>query len=77
VTERNRHMLVEILRCAADVGGIGRALHDLGYRIDGPWQREAVAAWESVAFHLSSLGGWTYGDVCLEAAARVEEGSHP
>jgi hypothetical protein len=79
-----RHLVVELLRCAADqkdyrrgssgCNGIHEAKHDLGAS-----QGVANFAWRA----LDSVGPFTlfptedYDAKLLEAAARVEEGSFP
>jgi hypothetical protein len=79
VTKRERAAVVELLRCAAEIhrvgcddvyGGIGVATNwlDVSFEI---WEC-AKNEWERVADALGGLKGWTYSDVCLEAAARLE-----
>ena len=84
MTKRERAQVVELLRCAADfrddgsvwphdekLNGIGAARSWLGLG-DEYWER-AVDAREAVY----ADGEMSYRAACLEAAARVEEGSWP
>jgi hypothetical protein len=87
VTRKERAQVVELLRCAHDVAGIGRAAEWLGYDllVDGAWSepvwQRAVYAWESTSDLIfaakGTLSGVTYEDVCLEAAQRVEDKEWP
>jgi hypothetical protein len=85
VTKKEREQVVDLLRCAADEwftvgGGIATAARDIGV-FNTQTRLVAVAAWERAAdvicFWNRDLSGFSYGHVCLEAAARVEEGSWP
>ena len=90
MTKKQRALVVELLRCGADLhrvgladdtgphhvfGGIGVATNFLDASYEA-WEA-AKDSWEAVAASMTDFTGWTYGDVCLEAAARVEEGSWP
>lgn len=80
MTKKQRAQVVELLRCAHEARGIGNAAEFLGlYR--GPAWGAAINAWEATADAITeargNLAGVTYEDVCLEAAASVEEGSWP
>lgn len=80
MTPKQRADVVELLRCAADcwhtIGcGIGGAWHLL--QCDGEIHDAAVKAWDMTARnheYPTVIRGYTYADMCLEAAARVEEG---
>lgn len=80
MTKKQREQVVELLRCAADVQGIGNAASALDL-IDGPFWGAAIKAWESTADVITEkrghMSGISYEDICLEAAARVEEGQWP
>jgi hypothetical protein len=86
MTKRQRAQVVELLRCAADLwqrgmGGIGAAeVAFVGEQAARPIWKIACRAWESASNSIhpeTRFAGWSYGDVCLLAAARVEEGSYP
>jgi hypothetical protein len=72
MTKREREQVVELLRVAADTRGIGDARQALRL----PW----LGRIHSLSLNaISGAGkprrGWRW--LCLEAAARVEEGSWP
>jgi len=90
MTKRQRAQVVELLRCANDVYRVGRDGFFGGTAVACVWihgEREsdqvrriwrlANAAWDAAAGSMTDLRTWSYADVCLEAAARVEEGSWP
>jgi hypothetical protein len=77
MTKRKRAQVVELLRCAADLwvcgeGGIGNAAFHLDSHM--VWL-SAVSSWDRAAESMCIWADVTYGDVCLEAAANVEDGS--
>lgn len=71
VGRHQRAQVVELLKCAADVGGIEGAARWLGYGDDYDDKRYALAreAWYAVPIHATASYQW----LCLEAAARLEE----
>ena len=71
MTKRQRAQVVELLRCAADQNiSLGIAACYLGL---SDWHRhQAFLPWDSSYNWFSD-----YREQCLEAAARVEEGSWP
>lgn len=84
MTNEEREQVVELLRCAADVGGLGKA-YERAYgvamlQVNPKTRRERHPVWWLAMKARTDLndGRWTrYADTCLEAAARVEEGSWP
>jgi hypothetical protein len=80
MTKRERAQVVELLRCGADLfvsqgNGIGAASSFL--LSQNAVFEAAVTAWDETVTGLFDLRGFGYAEVCLEAAARVEEGSSP
>lgn len=74
LTAKQRAEVVELLRCAADANSLGVAAECLlEDPISEPWEW-ARHARQAVNRELRALD---YSTQCLEAAARVEEGSWP
>ena len=83
MTRRQREQVVELLRCAADLARFSYAegIHTAAYELDmlippaGTKLKEmAIRARREVNV---DMGFGPYEDSCLEAAARIEEGSWP
>ena len=81
MTKKQREQVVELLRCAADLGfrGVAAPLTDASYRLG---MRDVVdladkAIEETVPPGLAGVGWSGFAIECLEAAACVEEGSWP
>ena len=77
MTPDEREQVVELLRCAADLGNRNEGLVlsaavRLGKRLDGPEVEIARRTWNAVF-----VPGMDDEEAILEAAARVEEGSWP
>ena len=80
MTRAERAAVVELLRCAADLWNVnGNGIGVASVFLESGNMRWccAVEAWDATAGNGEGLAGWTYADVCLEAAQRVEEGSWP
>jgi hypothetical protein len=89
MTKRERAQVVELLRCTADVCSIdsSQGLYTVAHRCGfDTWDTAAVTGgsmrvWEFACYarnHVHQNGYWFgYWHECLEAAARVEEGSWP
>lgn len=87
MTKRQREQVVELLRCAADIGMRGRVapLTEASYRLFGDTtKRETIVGIaddvieQSVSWKLGADESETwrmFAADCLEAAARIEEGS--
>lgn len=73
MTPSHRARVVELLRCAADVRGIGDARQALGLPWLGRAHCHALEAIQSVGDNRRR--SWRY--LCLEAARRAEEKSWP
>ena len=80
MTKRQRAQVVELLRCAHEVHGIGAAAEYLELYAGTEWGL-AIKAWEDTSDAILSrrgnLLGITYEHVCLEAAQRVEDHQWP
>jgi hypothetical protein len=87
VTKRERAQVVELLRCCADVCNIepGHGLYSVAQMMDLPRWDDPLGrspfVWDMACKarnHVFVNGAWSgYWHECLEAAARVEEGSYP
>lgn len=73
MTKKQRAQVVELLRCAADLNGIGNAAYAMGIE-HGQVHDLAIDATRCVRVR---IGHGEYAIGCLEAAARVEERSWP
>lgn len=89
MTKRQRAQVVELLRCAADVcladssHGLYSVAHLMGH---DTWDTVTVTGGSALVWNMARRARnhvhgngywWGYWHECLEAAARVEEGTWP
>lgn len=80
MTKKQREQVVELLRCAADLDSLGRAhqyIRGNPVTVRGAgFKTWSIAVDARTSAHVENMT-LTYAESCLEAAARVEEGSWP
>lgn len=76
---RGRQQVIELLLCAADLGMTTKdaGIAEAAIRIGCSRRTHRLAVQARIRADLSMQRLESYEDTCLEAAARVEEGSWP